>query len=120
MSCSRGKQSPAKNYFSSIAVTISSSKRVKHKAGPNSPKIKIASIMVKCTPCVNVPHRALHTINAADRTISQVYAKTANSDGFRKKVHLIDQSEQDQFGSSDEELPFCRRVIRMCGCRTKM
>ena len=49
-----------------------------HKAGPNSPK-KIASIVVKRIPRVNVPHMALLAINAADRTILQAYAKTANS-----------------------------------------
>ena len=77
-----GKESknPAvsRQIFSSIAVTISSSKGVKHKAGPNSPK-KIASIVVKRIPRVNVLHLALLAINAADRTTSQAYAKTANS-----------------------------------------
>ena len=36
--------------FNNIAVTISSSKRVKHKAGPNSPKQKIPNILVKRIP----------------------------------------------------------------------
>ena len=76
----KGKQKSRarRQIFSSIVVTISSSKRVRHKAGPNSPK-KIASIVVKRIPRVNVPRMTLLAINAADRTTSQAYAKTANS-----------------------------------------
>ena len=44
----------------------------------HSPK-KIASIVVKRIPRVNVQRMALLAINAADRTTSQAYAKTANS-----------------------------------------
>ena len=74
---------------------------MKHKAGLNSPK-KIASIVVKCIPRVNVPRMAPLAINAADQTILQVYAKTANSSFFRKP-HVLDQTEQDQFESGDAE-----------------
>ena len=73
---------------------------MKHKAGPNSPK-KIASFVVKHIPRVNVPRMALLAINAADQTILQAYAKTANSVVFKKQV--LDQSEQDQSESSDDE-----------------
>ena len=53
---------------------MNSSKRVKPKAGPKS-----ANIVVKRTPGGNVPRMALRAINAADQTISQMYAKRANS-----------------------------------------
>ena len=75
---------------------------MRHKAGPNSPK-KIASIVVKRIPRVNVPRMALLAINAANRTTSQAYAKTANSVVSEKKVYVLDQSEQDQFESGDDE-----------------
>ena len=66
---------------------------MRHKAGPNCPK-KIASIVVKRIPRVNVPRMALLAINAADRTILQEYAKTANSVVSEKRYMSLTSSSR--------------------------
>ena len=46
---------------------------------------------------------ALLAINAADQTILQMYAKTANSVvSEKKKVHVPDQSKRDQLDGGDD------------------
>ena len=46
---------------------------------------------------------ALLAINAADQTILRMYAKMANSVVSGRKVHVLDQSEQEQSESGDDE-----------------